>query len=140
MEASTVDRKMEMYVEHSPGPRQFVSPKFQRPTPDVDGFAGKGSQKLSDYYERLGANYLGRIENQTFSQRKKLEPPRPPHPYGTDKKYQASPEYSRFNVDDIEGARPNAFGKVASIKGKDYMKIEDIPGARPRYVEDEERR
>ena len=43
-------------------------------------------------------------------------------------------------MDDIEGARPNAFGKVASIKGKDYMKIEDIPGARPRYVEDEERR
>jgi len=113
------------------------------PEPSLDGYAGKNSQKLSDYYERLGANYLGRIENQTFAQREAmlLSPARKaPKPYGTDKKYQASPEYSRFRVDDIDGASPNAFGKARSIKGKDYMQIADIPGARPRYLETEERR
>jgi len=31
-----------------------------------DGFAGKDSLQLAQYYEPLGAQYMGRIENQTF--------------------------------------------------------------------------
>ena len=45
-----------------------------------------------------------------------------------------------MRVDDIEGATPNAFGKVRDINGRDYMTVEDIPGAKPRYLAEEQRR
>ena len=34
---------------------------------------------------------------------------------------------------DIEGALPNAFGKVKDIKGRDYINITDMPETQPRY-------
>ncbi len=40
-----------------------------------------------------------------------------------------------MQTDDIDGAQPNAFGKVSAIKGRDYMQVEDIPGAKSRYLE-----
>ena len=47
---------------------------------------------------------------------------------------------SRLHIGDIEGAKPNAFGKASAIKGKVYMNTEDIPGARPRYLAEEAKR
>ena len=34
---------------------------------------------------------------------------------------------------DIEGAVPNAFGKVKNIKGRDYININDISGTESKY-------
>ena len=50
------------------GPLRTVERTAPGPSPSLDGFAGKGSQKLSDYYEKLGANYLGSVESQAFKQ------------------------------------------------------------------------
>jgi len=45
-----------------------------------------------------------------------------------------------MRTDDIDGASPNAYGKVRHIQGRDYMQIQDIKGAKPRYIEQEELR
>lgn len=34
---------------------------------------------------------------------------------------------------DIEGAVPNAFGKVKNIRGRDYINITDMPETQPGY-------
>ena len=52
-----------MNVPSLAGPKQTVEPTGPVPSPSLNGFAGKGTQKLSDYYEKLGANYLGRVES-----------------------------------------------------------------------------
>ena len=94
--------------------------------------AGKDSQKLSDYYERLGGNHYGRYEKQTFHQAA------PPMPAGQDSRFKSLPR-SRLDVEDIEGTSPNAFGNAAKFKNKDssyMMQTIDIPGARPRYLEE----
>ena len=61
-------------------------------------------------------------------------------PEGYDEPRDYSPKVNRFSTDDIEGASPNAYGKARYITGKNYMDIQDIPGAKPRYKEIEERR
>ena len=64
-------------------------------------------------------------------------------PYGVDQQQTGnlSPMNSnRMKNDDIDGSKPNACGHARRFKGKDYMNIEDIPGAKSRYRELEERR
>ena len=88
------------------------------------------------YYEPLGAWYMGRIENATHDNRG-LEP----RPYGLDQNQRdLSPKSDRLRTDDIDGASPNAYGRARYLQGKDYMNIQDIPGAKPRYRELIERR
>ena len=41
----------------------------------------------------------------------------------------------KLDTRDIEGARPDPFKKIKNIQGLDYMNVQDIPGARPRYIE-----
>ena len=64
-------------------------------------------------------------------------------PYGVDQHQPGtiSPLNSnRLKNDDIEGSKPNACGHARRFQGKDYMNVEDIPGAKSRYRELEERR
>lgn len=102
----------------------------QSPKPQ-DGFAGKDSIGLSQYFEPVGAWYLGRIENHTLDVDLL--------PYGKDKA-DYSPKGDRHRPNDIDGATPNAYGNARKINGKDYLDISDIPGAKPRYIEMAERR
>jgi len=39
------------------------------------------------------------------------------------------------NTQDIPGAKPDAFGKLKNIHGRDYNSIEDIVGAKPSFLE-----
>ena len=76
--------------------------------------AGKDSQKLSMYYEPLGAWYMGRIENM-------IAPNSPqPRPYGMDDR-DYSPKGDRLRTDDIDGATPNAYGNARYIKERNHM-------------------
>jgi hypothetical protein len=34
----------------------------------------------------------------------------------------------------IQGAQPDAYGRLRNIKGRDYNAINDIEGARPKYM------
>jgi hypothetical protein len=38
------------------------------------------------------------------------------------------------NISDIAGAKPDAFGKLRNIKGRDYNNVNDIPGAMPKFL------
>ena len=62
--------------------------------PDDAPLAGKDSQKLSMYYEPLGAWYMGRIENTTDVKDQR--------PYGMDDNHHNySPKSDRLRTDDI---------------------------------------
>ena len=114
---------------------QFAKPNQLSPHPQqyAGNFAGKNSLKLAQYYEPLGGWNFGRIEQNTFDNR----------PNGVEIASQGSnsPKADRMLTDDIDGTKPNAFGRAARFaQGKDHMSIGDIPGAKPRYLELEERR
>ncbi len=44
-----------------------------------------------------------------------------------------------MSTQDIEGASPSSLGRHRMIEGKDYMATNDIPGARPRFMIQQER-
>ena len=83
---------------------------------------------------------MGRIYNATFKYTGELSSTVQQKPYAIDEKMRSPRSSSALRCDDIEGASPNAFGKAKDIKGKDYMKVNDIEGARPRGLEREEHR
>lgn len=97
--------------------------------------AGKDSYKLAQYYEKLGAQNMGIFEHNTqFGGRDQNS-----RPYGVGDKNDYNSTIDRHHTDDIPGASPNAYGKARYITGKNYMDIQDIPGAKPHYREVEER-
>ena len=85
----------------------------------LEGFAGKNSAKLANYYDPLCAFY----ENSTNV--KGLPP------YGREDK-DFSPKGDRRRTDDIHGATPNAFGNARFVNVRDIMDISDIPGSKPK--------